>query len=100
MRDLTEDLKKLINELVREFKPLKIILTGSLAKERFVRGLSDIDILVIVDKVTLEDRFLLKTIKDVNVEITIVSKDEFENAITMGREYYVEAVKWGIVVYQ
>ncbi|MCC6018552.1 MAG: nucleotidyltransferase domain-containing protein [Candidatus Verstraetearchaeota archaeon] len=100
VRDLTEDLKELINELVREFKPLKIILTGSLARGRFVRGLSDIDILVIVDEVKSKDRFMLKTIKDVDVEITVISKDEFEKAINMGREFYIEAIKWGIIVHQ
>ena len=100
VRDLAEDLKELINELVKEFKPLKIILTGSLAKGRFVRGLSDIDIIVIVDEVKSKDRFMLKTVKDVDVEITVISKDEFENAINTGREFYIEATKLGIVVYQ
>jgi hypothetical protein len=43
---------------------------------------------------------MLKTVKDVDVEITVISKDEFEKAINMGREFYIEAIKWGIIVHQ
>jgi predicted nucleotidyltransferase len=49
VKDLEESLRKLILKLVNEFKPLRIIATGSLAGEEFVRGLSDIDILMVVD---------------------------------------------------
>jgi tRNA nucleotidyltransferase (CCA-adding enzyme) len=41
--DLEKDLKMLINEIIEKIKPKAIILAGSLAKGKFVRGMSDID---------------------------------------------------------
>lgn len=39
------ELEGLVEELVGEYRPVAIILAGSLAQGRFVRGLSDVDIL-------------------------------------------------------
>jgi len=80
-RDILEGLKALIKELVEKFNPKSVIIVGSLAERKFVRGLSDIDILVVVDRVSDEERFHLKAVGDVNVEVTIVALNELSEAI-------------------
>jgi tRNA nucleotidyltransferase (CCA-adding enzyme) len=44
--DLVEPLAKLVEGLVAELRPAKVILAGSLAGGEFVRGLSDVDLLL------------------------------------------------------
>jgi predicted nucleotidyltransferase len=100
VKDLIEPLGDLLENLINDLKPIKVIISGSLAKGKFVRGLSDIDILVIIDyEISNNKRFLFTSLKDTNVEITIVSKYELEKAIKENREFYVDAIKNGIVIF-
>jgi len=58
--DLEEPLERLLRELIERYEPVAVVMTGSLAKGRFVRGLSDVDILVVVDRPAREEeRFSL-----------------------------------------
>ncbi len=98
--DLEEPLEKLLRKLVERYEPLAVIVAGSLAKGRFVRGFSDIDILVVVDHpVRDEERFSLASLKDVDVEVTVVPREELERAVATGNEFYLDAVKSGKVIY-
>lgn len=98
--DLIEGLRDLIEGIARSFDPLSVIIAGSLAEGKFVRGLSDLDLLVVLDHPVPEnERFMLRAIKDVNVEITLVSLEELKQAISNGRDFYVNAMRNGIVVY-
>ena len=98
--DLLEPLEELLVGLIERFNPVRILITGSLARRRFVRGLSDIDVLVIVGyDIPRYVRFELATVKDVDVEITVISEGELERALSGDREFYVNAVKYGVEVY-
>jgi len=98
--DLLEPLEELLVRLIERFNPVRILISGSLARRRFVRGLSDIDVLVIVDyDIPNYVRFELATVKDVDVEITVISRGELERALREGRKFYVDAVKYGVEVY-
>ncbi len=55
--DLVPELEKVVEELVERYRPISIIVTGSLARQKFVRGMSDIDLLVVVEKSVGKDRF-------------------------------------------
>jgi predicted nucleotidyltransferase len=98
--DLLEPLEELLVRLIERFNPVRILISGSLARRRFVRGLSDIDVLVIVDyDIPRDVRFELATVEDVDVEITVISRGELERALREGRMFYVDAVKYGVEVY-
>jgi hypothetical protein len=101
VKDLEESLRKLILKLVNEFKPLRIIATSSLARGEFVRGLSGIDILMVVDyQIPKDKRFILTNIEDVDIEITIVLLlEELERTVKEGNRFYIEALEHGITVY-
>ena len=99
-KDLVEGLEAILLELVERYKPVSILITGSLAKSRFVRGLSDIDILVVTESsVEKHDRFLLRAVKDVNVEVTVYTLDEVVRSIERGNQFIVDAVEEGFEVY-
>jgi hypothetical protein len=79
-------------------KPLEDLLRSIV--EEFVRGLSDIDILVVVDyEVPSWKRFMLASVGGVDVEISVVSRYELEKALDEGREFYVDAVRYGVEVF-
>ncbi len=100
-RDLLEGLEKLLGELIEEYKPLSVLIAGSLAEGKFVRGLSDIDILAItVEKPGKHERFQLKAIKDVNVEIAVYSVEEVEQAAKTGNQFIAQALEKGVEVYR
>jgi len=98
--DLLEPLASLLEKLVAELRPVKVLVAGSLARGEFVRGLSDIDVLVVVDyEVPRDRRFTYTSVGDVDVEITVVSTYELERAVQEGREFYVDAVRRGVEVF-
>ena len=99
-KDLEQPLEKLLSRLVEELRPIKVIVAGSLAKGRFVRGLSDVDVLVVVGYgVPRDKRFILASVKDVDVEVTVISEEELEEAVEEGREFFVDALRHGIVLF-
>jgi hypothetical protein len=98
--DLEGPLEELIDELVAKLDPVAVVVAGSLAKGQFVRGLSDVDILVVVDRlVRSEERFSLAPLEGADAEITVVSLDELERAVRAGNQFYLDALRSGKVVY-
>jgi predicted nucleotidyltransferase len=98
-RDPIEPLEQLLDRIIMELRPLGIIITRSLAERKFVRGLSDIDILVITDYKPGDKRFILTSVRDVDVEITVISTHELEKALQENREFYVNTLRQGIIVF-
>ena len=97
---LAELLTKIIEEYDRKYGVLAVLVTGSLAKQRFVRGLSDIDILVVTREApTKEDRFALDNVRGVDVEITLYSLDELRLSLARGSYFVRDAIESGVVVY-
>jgi len=100
-RDLLEGLEEVISELIEEYKPISVRIAGSLAERRFVRGLSDIDILTItLEKPSKHRRFRLKAVKDVDVEIAVYSVREVEEAAKSGNQFILQALTRGVEVYR
>lgn len=65
-----KDFESIIKEIILKYKPLSIMIAGSLAKGKFVAGLSDIDVVVITKENPGKNRFMLKAIGNTDVEIT------------------------------
>ncbi len=96
--DIAKKLEEVVKELVNSYRPLSIVVTGSLAKGKFVEGMSDIDLLVVLKESPGKDRFVLRAIDNVDVEITLVSLDELVEAIRRGNQFYIEAIN-GVEIY-
>lgn len=100
MYSLVGKLKKLVKELVEEYKPVAIILAGSLAQKKFVQGLSDVDILVVTESnIPKGKRFTLKVVEEVDVEITAISLDELAKAVKGRNQFYCNALLHGVKIY-
>ena len=86
-RDLVGGLARLIHELVLELRPLAILLAGSLARGEFVRGMSDIDLLVVSPSVRglrLDERIRLAYRAwpfRRAADIILLTPEEFERAL-------------------
>jgi len=104
LREIVDDLEILeglcgiITEFIERFRPLSVIVAGSLARRQFVKGMSDIDLLVVVEKVKDEDRFHLRAVGSTDVEITVVGLDELIQAVRTGNQFYRECLD-GVEVY-
>ncbi len=100
-RDLVGGLARLIHELVLELRPLAILLAGSLARGEFVRGMSDIDLLILVERPPGKwERFRLARVKDVDVQITTFGLQEALKAAGEGNFFVREALEEGVVLYE
>ncbi len=98
LAELREEFCRLIAELLEEYRPLAIIVGGSVAKGRFVMGLSDIDVVLIVDSVGRGERFALKTLGNVNVEISAYTPSEVVEACRRGNQFIRETLIYGRVL--
>jgi len=96
--ELLEGLCAIVAELVEALRPLSVVVAGSLARRRFVKGVSDVDLLVVVDRVRDEDRFHLRAVGSTDVEITVVGLDELVEAVRRGNQFYRECLD-GVEVY-
>ena len=100
LEDLRDGLESLIAELIEKHNPRSIVVAGSVAKSKFVRGLSDIDLLVITHEAPRkDDRFALTAIKDVDVEVTVYSLEEVVENMKADNPFIVDAVEQGFEVY-
>ncbi|MEM3462125.1 MAG: hypothetical protein QXJ15_00415 [Candidatus Bathyarchaeia archaeon] len=98
--DLLPGLEALLRGLIEEYGPESIIIAGSLPKSRFVRGLSDLDILVIVAReVGKHERFKLRAVGDVDAEISVYSAGEVLRALEAGDRFILDAIESGEEVY-
>jgi len=96
--ELLEGICSIVAELVRAFRPLSVVVAGSLARGRFVKGVSDVDLLVVVERVRDEYRFHLRAVGSTDVEITVVGLDELVEAVRRGNQFYRECLD-GVEVY-
>jgi len=96
--ELLEGLCAIVAELVEALRPLSVVVAGSLAGGRFVKGVSDVDLLVVVDRVRDEDRFHLRAVGSTDVEIAVVGLNELVEAVRRGNQFYRECLD-GVEVY-
>ncbi len=99
-RDLIDGVESIILRIIEKLRPKSVIIAGSLAKSKFVRGLSDIDILVVTsEEPKVEERFLLTAVDDVDVQLTAYSISEVIEGLNRGNPFVVDAVEHGLEVY-
>ena len=100
-RDLLEGFSALVEELISSLRPLAILVAGSLARGRFVRGMSDIDLLVLTEEPpSKRDRFRLVNVGGVDVEITVLGFEEALRSAEEGNFFVRDALENGITIYQ
>jgi hypothetical protein len=94
--DLRVELERILSEVEARLKPKVIILAGSMAEGKFVRGMSDIDLFVVADEA--RPKSTLRVVGNVDVEITVYTPEEASNAIRRGNQFVIRAVKSEVVL--
>ncbi len=95
---LREGLQELVSSLKERYNPDAIILAGSLAERRGVRGLSDIDILIITRRIqepAHRNRFELRSIDGVDVNIATYTMEEAKEGIKSLNFFLINAINIG-----
>jgi len=77
---------------------LSIVVFGSAARGQYVRGLSDVDILVITAREP-ERRALTRGLSVGDVNVIFMSREEYCHAVKAGNQVALEAREHGVVVY-
>jgi hypothetical protein len=67
-----------------------------MAKGKFVRGMSDIDLLIVASEG--EPRFFIWAVKDVDVEATVFTLEDLLHSIESGNQFIIDAIKNGITL--
>ena len=103
-RILNDELKRIVESIIREYSPQKIILFGSLATNN-IHQWSDIDLVVIkdTDKRFLDriEEILLMTFPKVGMNLVVYTPQEFEKMLEEKRYFLIEEVlKKGKVLYE
>jgi predicted nucleotidyltransferase len=99
---LGDELRSLTIDLISRHRPLSIVLAGSLAEGRWIKGLSDIDILIVAEGVrgsTSSGRFELRAIQGVDVNIAIYTPEEVVAGIKSLNFFIIEAIYHGIPLF-
>ncbi|MEM2069604.1 MAG: nucleotidyltransferase domain-containing protein [Nitrososphaerota archaeon] len=95
LRELEEVLLHLFSSIDSN-DVLAIVLGGSIARDRFVYGMSDIDVLVVKEAGSPE--FKLFSIGDVDVEVTILGVDDVVYAFRSGNSFVIDALENGLIL--
>ena len=105
VQDLTIVLQRILQKLIAEYAPEKVILFGSYAYG--VPGPdSDIDLLIIketadrfLDRWTTVQRILTGTHRTLPVETLVLTPQEIAHRLTIGDQFIAEILQKGKVVY-
>jgi len=102
-RAAPKEIQKLVQIIVRRFKPEKIILFGSYAKGKSKKE-SDIDLFIIVDSNRpiwqISTEISLALDHTFPLDIIIKTKDEVNKRLSLGDFFIEDVVKNGKVLYE
>jgi predicted nucleotidyltransferase len=101
--DIQSALNKLTDQIVKQYKPNKIILFGS-ASQKQIDDINDVDLMIIKEEVPYYGvdriRELYKiTESDIAVDFLVYRPDEIERLILLGDPFIKEILDKGKVIY-
>ena len=97
-------IKKIVEQLVKKYRPEKIILFGSAAKEDS-KNINDIDFLIIkndvprlgIDRIGELDRIIDRD--EIAVDMIVLQPKEIEERLTLGDPFIKSIIEEGKVLY-
>lgn len=100
---IADDLQKVVDEIVRRFQPLKIILFGSRAYDTATSD-SDADLMVIMNvrepTTYVAARIAAAIPHPLPIDVVVKTPTEMEEALHQGNIFETEVLKRGIVLYE
>ena len=97
------EIKNITEQIVKKYKPEKIILFGSAARGEFTED-SDLDFLIIknqVPKSSIHRRWQLRYLLDESspVDLLILKPGEFKNRLKKNDPFFTTIIQEGVVLY-
>lgn len=100
---IADDLQKVVDEIVRRFQPLKIILFGSRAYGTATSN-SDADLMVIMNvrepTTYVAARIAAAIPHPLSIDVVVKTPTEMEEALHQGNIFETEVLKRGILLYE
>ncbi len=98
-----QEVKKIVDQLIQKYKPLKIILFGSAAREEYDK-VNDLDFLILKEDVPLRgiDRMRqLDALIDRNMaaDMLVYRPQEFERCLKLGDPFIKKILAEGKILY-
>lgn len=102
-REITAEIENIANQIIRKYKPLKIILFGSAAREEYNK-VNDLDFLIIKEDVPTHGLARMRELDDLidrNMasDMLVYRPDEFEERIKLGDPFVKTILREGRVLY-
>lgn len=98
-----EVIDDVVRQVAKKFKPQKIILFGSYARQR-PRPESDVDLLVVMDTPLTETEQSVRILQAINyhfgLDLLVRKPDNLSRRLKLGDPFLQEIMREGIVVYE
>ena len=101
--EITAEIKRITDQIIRKYDPLKIILFGSAARGEYDK-VSDLDFLIIKEDVPVLGLARMRQLDDLidrNIasDMLVYRPDEFEERIKLGDPFIKTILREGRVLY-
>ncbi len=101
--ELTREIDYIVGQIVNKYRPIKIILFGSAAREEYAQ-VNDLDFVIIKKDVPAEGLARMRELDDlidrnVAADMLVYRPDEFEDRVRMGDPFIMSILKEGRVLY-
>jgi predicted nucleotidyltransferase len=102
-KEITREIQNIVEQIVRKYKPLKIILFGSAARGEYDK-LNDLDFLILKQDVPSRGLDRMRELDDlidrnIATDMLVYRPDEFENRVKLGDPFIKAILSEGQVLY-
>ena len=100
---ISAEIQHIVDQLIKKYHPLKIILFGSAAKKSY-DNVSDLDFLIIKDDVPFYGLDRMRELdelinRNIAVDMIVYRQEEIEDRIKIGDPFIKSIIKEGRVLY-
>ena len=101
--EITNEIQNIVDQLIRKYNPLKIILFGSAGRGEFSK-VNDLDFLVIKRDVPFHGLARMRELdqlieRNIAADMLVYRPDEFEKRIQLGDPFILSILREGQVLY-
>ena len=105
LREFSEELKRILEQIIKKYNPEKVILFGSLAEGKVDPSASDIDLFIVKKNVPKEGRervYELDKLIDykISADFVVFTPREFASSLKRNDPFVKYIVKKGKVLYE
>jgi predicted nucleotidyltransferase len=102
-KEITAEIKNIVEQIIQKYRPLKIILFGSAGRGEYDK-VNDLDFLIIKDDVPPYGLARMRELDElidrtIAADMLVYRSDEFEDRIKLGDPFIETIVKEGRVLY-